>query len=101
VRGCLSSSTTPAPGSAREWPATLEGVLALDFDTVIPGHGKPTTKQDLRKFRDTIVTLRSRVHEMLVKNQPRPEIEKMLGSDFGFQDLHVQASLDGLLVELR
>ena len=22
-----------------EWPATLEGVMALDFDTVLPGHG--------------------------------------------------------------
>ncbi|HUP39771.1 MAG TPA: MBL fold metallo-hydrolase [Vicinamibacterales bacterium] len=23
----------------KEWPATLEGVMALDFDTVLPGHG--------------------------------------------------------------
>jgi hypothetical protein len=22
-----------------EWPATLEAVMALDFDTVLPGHG--------------------------------------------------------------
>jgi glyoxylase-like metal-dependent hydrolase (beta-lactamase superfamily II) len=88
-------------GSAREWPVTLDGVLALDFDTVIPGHGKPATRQDLARFRDTTSTLRTRVHEMLVKNRPRPEIEKMLRSDFGFQDFHVQLSLDGLLVELR
>ena len=39
-------------GSMREWPRTLEGVLALDFDTAIPGHGKPSSKGDLQKYRD-------------------------------------------------
>jgi cyclase len=26
-------------GFIEEWPATLDGVLSLDFDTVLPGHG--------------------------------------------------------------
>lgn len=29
-----------------EWPATLEAVLALDFDTVLPGHGAPFKGKD-------------------------------------------------------
>ena len=88
-------------GSTREWPRSIEGAVALDFDTAIPGHGKPATKDDLRKYRDTLTALGQRVHEMLTKNAPRAEIEKELRSRFGFEDFHIQLSLDGLLAELR
>jgi hypothetical protein len=55
----------------------------------------------MRKFRETAQTLRTRVHDMLVQNKTRAEIEKMLRSDFHFADLHIQVSLDGMLAELR
>ena len=32
-------------GSAADWTATLDGVLTLEFDTVIPGHGPLLTKK--------------------------------------------------------
>ena len=35
-------------GSAKEWTKTLDGVLGLDFDAVVPGHGNVTTKAELR-----------------------------------------------------
>lgn len=88
-------------GSTREWPRSLDGALTLDFDTAIPGHGKPATKADLRTYRDNLSALGRRVHEMLSKNAPRAEVEKELRSRFGFQDFHIQLSLDGLLAELR
>jgi glyoxylase-like metal-dependent hydrolase (beta-lactamase superfamily II) len=91
----------PGGGSAKEWTKTLDGVLQLDFDAVVPGHGLVTTKQEMRKFRDSTQTLSTRVHDMLVQNRTRPEIEKMLRSDFKFADLHVERSLDGLMAELR
>jgi glyoxylase-like metal-dependent hydrolase (beta-lactamase superfamily II) len=91
----------PGGGSTREWPHSLEGALALDFDTAIPGHGKPGTKADLVKYRDMLTTLGRRVHEMLAKNAPRAEVEKELRSRFGFQDFHIQLSLDGVMAELR
>src|SRR6478735_7919466 len=31
-------------GSAKEWPATIDKVLKLDFDTVVPGHGDVSKK---------------------------------------------------------
>jgi cyclase len=88
-------------GSAREWTTTLDGALKLDFDSVVPGHGGVTTKQEMRKFRESTVTLRSRVHDMLAQNKSRAEIEKMLRSEFHFADLHVMVSLDGMMSELR
>ena len=40
-----------AGGSVREWDATLERVMALDFDRVIPGHGPVTDREGLRAFQ--------------------------------------------------
>ena len=90
-----------AGGSTREWPRSLEGALALDFDTAIPGHGKPATKEELRRYRDMLTTLGRTVHEMLTKKASPAEVEKELRGRFGFQDFHIQLSLDGLLAELR
>lgn len=46
-----------AGGSVRWWPDTLASVLALDFDTVIPGHGPVATRADLERFRDFMASL--------------------------------------------
>jgi glyoxylase-like metal-dependent hydrolase (beta-lactamase superfamily II) len=46
-----------AGGSVREWPATLDKVLELPFDKVIPGHGPATTRVALERFRDFMATL--------------------------------------------
>jgi glyoxylase-like metal-dependent hydrolase (beta-lactamase superfamily II) len=87
--------------SARDWTGTLDGALKLDFDQVVPGHGLVTTKQEMRKFRDSTMTLRTKVHDMVAQKKTKAEIEKMLRSDFKFADLHIQRSLDGLMLELQ
>ena len=37
-------------GSSREWLGVLDGILALDFDTAIPGHGGLMTRADVEAF---------------------------------------------------
>jgi glyoxylase-like metal-dependent hydrolase (beta-lactamase superfamily II) len=88
-------------GSAVEWTKTVEAALRLDFDTAIPGHGPVTTKQQVQMFRDSTMSLRTRVQDMVRKKNSRTEIEKMLRSEFHFADLHVKVSLDGLIKELQ
>jgi glyoxylase-like metal-dependent hydrolase (beta-lactamase superfamily II) len=46
-----------AGGSVKEWTSTLDRVLALDFDTVIPGHGQVTTRAALQTYREFMATL--------------------------------------------
>jgi glyoxylase-like metal-dependent hydrolase (beta-lactamase superfamily II) len=41
-----------AGGSVREWVATLDRLLELDFDTVIPGHGPISDREGLIAFQD-------------------------------------------------
>jgi glyoxylase-like metal-dependent hydrolase (beta-lactamase superfamily II) len=40
-----------AGGSVREWSATIDRILELDFDHVIPGHGPVTDADGLRAFQ--------------------------------------------------
>ncbi len=40
-----------AGGSVKLWPATLDRVMALKFDRVIPGHGATTDREGLRQFQ--------------------------------------------------
>jgi glyoxylase-like metal-dependent hydrolase (beta-lactamase superfamily II) len=80
VWGKRSQGTTLTPnmdyaaghGSGREWVATLDKVLTLDFDSAIPGHGPVLTKADIRTFRDKMRTLNQRM-EALVKSGGRKE----------------------------
>ena len=46
-------------GSFMDWTRTLDGALTLDFDTVIPGHGAVSTRQDVVQFRSDLETMRS------------------------------------------
>ena len=88
-------------GSGKEWTSTLDSVLMLDFDRVIPGHGNVTNKQEMRNFRQSTINLRNRVHQMMVEKKTKPEVEKMLRAEFKFEDLHIQRSLDGLMAEMQ
>jgi cyclase len=60
VNGSAPFIDYSAKGSLAEWDKTLDRVLALDFDIVIPGHGPVAKKADLVKWRDSIAELRTR-----------------------------------------
>jgi cyclase len=86
-------------GSAKEWTNTLDKALDLDFDAVVPGHGVVTTKAEMRKFRDTTLSLRNRVHELVVQKRTRDDVAKMLRAEFHWADLHLERGLDGIIAE--
>ena len=88
-------------GSAKEWTPTLDSALQLDFDNVVPGHGPLVKKADMRKFRDSTLRFRNRVHELVTQKKPRPDIEKAMRSEFHWADLHVMLSLDGAIAEMQ
>jgi hypothetical protein len=73
----------------------------LDFDAVVPGHGPVTNKGEMRKFRDSTLRLRSRVHEMLMQKKGREEVAAMLKAEFHWQQLHLDRGLDGAMAEMR
>lgn len=88
-------------GSAKEWSATVDEVLKLDFATVVPGHGNVTTKRELATFRDSTKRLTELATQLVEQGKSRAEIEQSMRVEFGWQDLHVQFALDGLIDEVN
>jgi cyclase len=88
--------------SAADWTKTLDGVLRLDFDTVIPGHGPISKRADLEKYRAGFGSMQTRVRDMSRQNKTRDDISKMLQGDFGWGATGMgMNSLDRMIAELK
>jgi len=61
-------------GSAAAWTATLDALLQLDFDTVIPGHGPILRKVDIRIFRSKFDQLLTRIQVLIGNGVTRDAI---------------------------
>jgi glyoxylase-like metal-dependent hydrolase (beta-lactamase superfamily II) len=72
-------------GSFFDWTRTLDGVLTLDFDTVIPGHGPVSTKDDVVKFRRDLQTMRDRLEGMVKQGRSKADVLQVLETDYGWR----------------
>jgi glyoxylase-like metal-dependent hydrolase (beta-lactamase superfamily II) len=72
-------------GSFFDWTRTLDGVLTLDFDTVIPGHGPVSTKEDVARFRADLQTMRDRLEGMVKQGKSKAEVLQTLETDYGWR----------------
>jgi glyoxylase-like metal-dependent hydrolase (beta-lactamase superfamily II) len=99
-------------GRFMDWSKTLEGVLRLDFDTVIPGHGPVATKADLVQFKADLETMRARLIGLIKGGRTKAEVAKILEDDYGWRSTGCPPSpptggclqyqqLDALMAELR
>jgi cyclase len=99
-------------GSLTEWTKTIDGILRLDFDTIIPGHGALATKADLAKFRDDVAAMVIRIGGMVKGGRSKAEVAKVLEDDYGWRSTGCPPSpptggclqyqqLDALMAELR
>ena len=99
-------------GSFLDWTKTLDGVMALDFDTVIPGHGPVSSKDDLLKFRADLETMRNRLSGLIKQGRSKAEVLSILETDYGWRSTGCPLSpptagclqfqqVDALLAELK
>ena len=79
-------------GSGKEWVATLDKMLELDFDTAIPGHGPILTKDQVRTFRNKMQTLNDRVAALIKSGGKKTDIQAKVRVD----DLGWPFAVDGL-----
>jgi len=106
--GDLMAGNTPlidytGGGSVVEWTKTLDGALKLDFDTVIPGHGKVTDKAGLLTYRNGVEKLRNRAAGLIREGKSQEEIGKVMAAEFGWaaNSMQMQWSLPGMMTELK
>ena len=90
-------------GSVVEWTTTLDDILALDFDTVIPGHGNIMDKDDVREFRRKMQTMLERARELVSQGVPEEEFRSRLDTqDLGwdYSSGFAASSVPGMYHEL-
>jgi glyoxylase-like metal-dependent hydrolase (beta-lactamase superfamily II) len=77
-----------AGASVRLWPATLEPVIALEYDKVIPGHGPLTDREGVRRFREFLTALWAQTSDVASKGGTIDDALKTVDLDrFGMQRL--------------
>jgi cyclase len=93
----------PGGGSVVEWTKTLDAAMKLEFDTVIPGHGKVTNKAGLLAYRDNVEKLRNRVSGLIREGKSQDDVGKVVMAEYGWAagSLNMQWSLPGMMTELR
>ena len=64
-------------GSAVEFIATIDKLLTLDFDTMIPGHGKLMTKDDVRAYRARFQTMNDRLRDLVRKGVTKDQLKTL------------------------
>jgi cyclase len=106
--GDLMAGTTPlidynGGGSVVEWTKTLDEALKLDFDTVIPGHGKVTDKAGLQAYRNNVEKLRIRATGLIREGKSQDDVGKVMTAEFGWAagSMQMQWSLPGIMKELK
>jgi cyclase len=92
--------------SAVEWVKVLDEILKLDFDTVIPGHGKLLTKEHIRSDRQKLVTMNQRMAELARKGVPLEQVFDQLkladlGWDHTVSTVAFKGGLKGYYEEMK
>ena len=64
-------------GSALAFVKTIDNLLALDFDTAIPGHGKVMTRPEVQSYRNRFETMNQRMRELIKKGVPKDQLKTL------------------------
>jgi len=89
-------------GSMKDWAQTLDQVLKLDFDTVIPGHGPVSKRQYLVDYRNVAAGIPTTVTSMVRQGKSKDDIAKVFTANGGlWANPNVVNKLDQIMAELK
>src|SRR6516225_5959014 len=81
----LTNSTPALPfmdfaqgGSAIEWTDTIDRMMTLEFDTVIPGHGPVSNREGVVKWRADLASMRGHIRDLVRQGKSKDEISDVL-----------------------
>ena len=74
-----------AGGSAVEFVKTIGALLEVDFDTLIPGHGRLMTKQEVADYKARFEEMNRRMRNLARSGVPKGEVRtKLYLEDLGW-----------------
>ena len=88
-------------GSLAAWPATLEKVMALDFDTVIPGHSGVTDRAHMQAYLDENRKMLDLIGMLKQAGKTPVEISTAVQMEFGNMAFVVLPNVQAVLDELN
>ena len=96
----------PSGASAVEWVKVLDEMLKLDFDIVIPGHGRLLTKENVRADRQKLVRMNERMAELVRKGVSKDQVFDQLklgdlGWDHTVSTVAFKGGLSGYYDEMK
>src|SRR5277367_6836316 len=86
-------------GSLADWPKTLDAVMKLDFDTVIPGHGAVTNKAGLMTYRNNVDKLKNDASGLIRSGKSQDDLAKYMTANYNWAvgSLQQQWSVPGMM----
>lgn len=82
-------------GNSKGWVATLNNILALPFDTAIPGHGAIMNRGDVTAFRNQMEAVRIRMADLILRGGLRRDV----AAEFVTPDLSWTTISTGLFMQ--
>jgi glyoxylase-like metal-dependent hydrolase (beta-lactamase superfamily II) len=68
-------------GSTEGWLITAKGIVSLDADTFVPGHGNIQTKADIQKRITDAEARRTQVKELVAQDKSLDEVKAAVGDN--------------------
>lgn len=92
-------------GSSRGWVGTVNNILALPFDTAIPGHGAIMNRADVAAFRNQMEAVRARMEQLIASGVSASEAAGRLRTQelswtMADEGLFMQRSIPGFYEEI-
>jgi cyclase len=87
-------------GSLADWPATLDKVMALDFDTVIPGHSGVTDRAHVQAYLDENRRMLDLIRMLKGAGRDPMAISSAVQTEFGNMAFVVLPNVQSVLDEL-
>jgi cyclase len=88
-------------GNWTDWETSIDEILKLDFDEVVPGHGPMISKQELLNYRNKMVAMLERFRAMNREHKSQEEITQTLVKEFNWGTGPAAGNIPGMMQELR
>lgn len=88
-------------GSWTDWANSIDEILKMDFDNVIPGHGPMISKARLIELRAKFGNIMTRARDLIRQKKTEKEIQEALMQEFNWGFGPSAGNIAGMMQELR
>jgi cyclase len=88
-------------GNWTDWDYSIQKLLGMEWEVLIPGHGPPINKQQLAESHDRMLQIMDRVRTLNRERKTPDEITRTLIQEFNWGSGPAAGVIPGMITELR